>query len=58
MKSCGRWSETVAVTFTETETRIKILEKMLSISVLYMLVIVVGCKMCGKSIQEERETKN
>ena len=48
----------MAVTFTETETRIKILEKMLPISVLYMLVIVVGCKMCGKNIQEERETKN
>ena len=42
MKNCGRWSETVAVIFPETESGTKIWENMLPISVLELLVTLVG----------------
>lgn len=48
------------VRFPETEFGPRILEKMLSISVLELLellVTLVGC-MCGKNIWEERESRN
>ena len=48
MKNRGRWSETGAVRFPETESGPRILEIMLSISVLESLVTLVGCIMCGK----------
>ena len=60
MTNFGRWPETVRVRFPETEFGPRILEKMLSISVLELLellVTLVGC-MCGKNIWEERESRN
>ena len=50
LENCGRWSGTVAVTFPEAKPGLRILEKMLSISALELLLILVGCKMCGKNV--------
>ena len=47
MTKCGRWSETVALGFPETASGPRIIEKMLSISVLELLVTLVDCTMCG-----------
>ena len=56
--NCGRWSKTVTVRLTEIESGPRILENMLSISVLELHVTLVGCIMCGKNIWEERESRN
>ena len=46
--NCGRWSETVI------ESGPRILENMLSISVLEWLVTLVACLMCDKNIWEKK----
>ena len=57
MVSCGRWSNMIRI-FAETESRPKILEQILSISVVELLLILAGCLMCGSNIWEERQSKN
>ena len=56
--NCGRWSETVAARFLETESRPRILEKMLLISVLELLVTLYGWITFSKNVWEERESRN
>ena len=48
----------VAVRFTETESGPRLLDNMISISVLELLVTLFGCVMCGKKVLEERESRN
>ena len=54
----GRWSETAAVRLPETESGLRILENMSSVSVLEFQVTLFGCIMCDKNIWEEREPRN
>ena len=56
--NCGRGSKTLAVRFPETESGAKKLENMLSVSISKLLVTFVGCILCGKTIWEERESRN
>ena len=58
MVSCGRWSNIMIRIFGETESRPKILEQILSISVVELLLTLAGCLMCGNNIWEERQSKN
>lgn len=59
MANCGRWLKIVAVRFSDIEPGLRILEKMLSISVLKLLLFLTGCKnMCGKNIWEEKEPRD
>ena len=44
--------------FPETKLRPRILENILSVSVLELLVTLVGCIKFSKNILEERETRN
>ena len=57
LENCGRWSGIVAETFPEAKPGLRILEKMLSISALELLLVLVGCKMCGKNVWDEREPR-
>ena len=54
----GRWSEIVAVRLPDNESGKMTFVNMLSISVSEWLVILVGCKMCGKKEFGVRESKN
>ena len=58
IRNCERWLEPVTVRFPETESGLRILENMLSISVLELLVTLVGWIMCGKNIWKERVSRN
>ena len=58
IKNWGKWSEIVAVRFPAiTSFEIK-LEKILSIKVLELLLILVGSKIYGKNIFDDKESKN
>ena len=58
IKNWGKWSEIVAVRFTAiTSFEIK-LDKILSIKVLELLLILVGSKIYGKNIFDDKESKN
>ena len=48
--NCGRKSEIMVVRFPEAESGLRILQEILSISVLELLIILVGCKMCSKHL--------
>ena len=48
--NCERVSGIEAVRFPETGSELRILENMLSISVLELLVTLVCCIMCGRNI--------
>ena len=50
MKNCGRRSETVVMRFHEIKSGPRILENMLSISVLELLFTLAGYITCGKNI--------
>ena len=58
MTNSWRWSKTVVVGFPETESGLRILQKMLSISVLQLLVTLVGYVLSGTNKWEEKELRN
>ena len=54
----GRWSEIVAVRFPETESGLRILGKISSVSVLELLLILVGCKIYSKYLWDKKGPRN
>ena len=58
IRNWGRWSEIDEVRLPETELGVWMFEKMLSIRVLEVVLILVGWTICGRNICEESKSKN
>ena len=57
-KNWGRWSDMIAVMFSDITSHERTLEKILSMRVLEWLVSFVGCKIYGMLEFEARESRN
>ena len=58
IRNWERWSEIDEVRLPETELGVWMFEKMLSIRVLEVVLILVGWTICDRNICEESESKN
>ena len=58
IRNWGKWFENNEVRLPEIELRVWVLEKILSVRVLKVVLILVGCTICGRNICEESESKN
>ena len=57
-KSCGRWSDMVAVVFPDIASHESTFEKILSMRALEWLVRLAGCKIYGMIELNARESRN